>query len=240
MQLENKAVLVSGASRGLGAALASALARRGSRLVLSARDPGALEQVAAQIRERGGIAHALAADIGDKHAIYPLVGSAAALVGPIDVVIHNASTLGLTPLRPLLDGECEDLSRVLEVNLLGPYRLSKAVAGSMALRKGGLLVHISSDASVQAYPTWGFYSVSKAALDHLSRLWASELDEFGVRSLSIDPGEMDTEMHRAAVPDADPSTLLAPELVAERIVAILERAETLPNGARLEAASWQA
>ncbi len=239
MKLENKAILISGASRGLGAALALALAERGAQLVLCARDAGPLNEVAARIREQGGVAHALPADIGDKHAIHPLVGAAAALVGPLDVVVHNASTLGPTPLGLLIDGECEDLSRVLEVNLLGPYRLSKAVAGSMALRKSGLLLHITSDASLRAYATWGFYSISKAALDHLARLWATELDEFGVRSLSIDPGEMDTAMHRAAVPDADPSTLLRPAEVATRIAAIIEHAEQLPNGARLEAASWR-
>ena len=156
------------------------------------------------------------------------------------MLVHNASELGPTPLRLLLDTECEDLQHVLDVNLVGPFRLSKVIAGSMALRKTGLIVHISSDAAVQAYPTWGAYSVSKAALDHLSRLWAAELGEFGVRALSIDPGEMDTRMHADAMPDADPATLADPDAVARRIADIIERAESAANGARLEAQSWEA
>ena len=108
MHLEGKAALVTGASRGLGAALAKELARKGARVVLVARGADALERVAGDIRSRGGTAHALAADISDKTAIYPLAGAAAALVEPIDLLVHNASALGPTPLRLLLDTECED------------------------------------------------------------------------------------------------------------------------------------
>jgi NAD(P)-dependent dehydrogenase (short-subunit alcohol dehydrogenase family) len=238
MQIREQAVLITGAGRGLGAGLARVLARRGARLVLVARDEAAVKAVADEIRARGGEAHALAADIGDKRAIHGLAGAAAALVGPIDVLVHNASTLGPTPLRLLLDTECEDLQQVLDVNLIGPFRLSKVIAGSMALRKRGVIVHISSDAAVQAYPTWGAYSVSKAAQDHLSRLWAAELDEFGVRALSIDPGEMNTRMHADAVPAADPATLADPAVIAERVARIIEQSDRIANGARLEAHSW--
>src|SRR5690349_3775748 len=107
MKLEGIAAIVTGASKGLGAALARALGRAGARVVLVARHAGPLEEVAAQIRAEGGEAHALAYDLGDKRAIHPLVGAAAALVGPIDLVIHNASTLGPTPLPLLADTECE-------------------------------------------------------------------------------------------------------------------------------------
>jgi NAD(P)-dependent dehydrogenase (short-subunit alcohol dehydrogenase family) len=125
------------------------------------------------------------------------------------------------------------------VNLIGPFRLSKIIAGSMALRGSGVIVHVSSDASVNAYPTWGAYSVSKAALDHLGRVFAAELDEFGVRVFSVDPGEMDTQMHRDAMPDANPAELERPERVAERIVRMIETAQDFPNGARLEASKWK-
>jgi NAD(P)-dependent dehydrogenase (short-subunit alcohol dehydrogenase family) len=189
------------------------------------------------ITKSGGTAHALAADIGDKDAVHPLAGAAAALVGPIDLLIHNASTLGPTPLPLLLDTACEDLERVLAVNVIGPFRLSKIIAGSMALRGTGLLVHVSSDAAVNAYPNWGAYGLSKAALDHLSRTWAAELDGTGVRSISIDPGEMNTKMHADAIPSADPATLADPGGIAARIVALVARPEALVNGARLEASS---
>ncbi len=231
MGLEGKAALVTGASRGLGAALAKELARRGARVVLVARGAAALESVAAQIHSFGGIAHALPADISDQAAIYPLAGAAAAIVGPIDVLVHNASLLGPTPLRLLLDTDCEDFSQVLETNLVGPFRLSKIVAGSMALRGEGTIVHVSSDASVAAYPRWGAYSVSKAAFDHLARVFAAELADWGVRVFSVDPGEMDTVMHAEAMPDADRASLARPETVAVRIATMIEKG-SVSHGAR--------
>ena len=232
MEISGTATLITGASRGLGAALAVELGRQGARLVLVSRSRPTLEPVLQRIRAAGGEAHALEADVGNKDDIYPLSGAASALVGPIDLLIHNASELGPTPLRLLLDTECEDFERVLAVNLLGPFRLSRVIAGSMALRERGTIVHVSSDASVNAYSHWGAYSVSKAALDHLSRLWAAELAERGVRSFSVDPGEMDTQMHEAALPDADPSQLARPEVVAERIATLI-RAGAIPNGGRV-------
>jgi NAD(P)-dependent dehydrogenase (short-subunit alcohol dehydrogenase family) len=239
MEIRGSGVLVTGASRGLGAALAHALAREGARVVLVARGEGELEQVVARIRGAGGDAHGLAADIGAKEDIHRITGAAAALVGPLDLVIHNASTLGPTPLAPLLDTECEDLVRVLDVNLVGPFRLTRAVAGGMAVRGRGLIVHVTSDASVSAYPTWGSYSVSKAGLDHLARLWAAEMANTGVRFLTIDPGEMDTAMHADAMPDADRAALADPAAVAGRIADIVRHAEQIPSGARIEAASWR-
>lgn len=239
MNLSNTSTLVTGASRGLGRALAEGLAAAGARVVLVARSELELAEVVDGIRQRGGEAHALVADVGRKADVYPIAGAAAALVGPVDLLIHNASSLGPTPLRLLLDTECEDLSRVMETNLLGPFRLSRAVGGSMALRKTGSIVHISSDAAVNAYERWDAYSVSKAALDQLSRLWAVELLERGVRVLSVDPGEMDTEMHRRAMPDADPATLARPEQVAARIVELLQDS-SVPSGSRIEAQTWKA
>lgn len=236
MNLEGKAVLVTGASRGLGEALMEAFARKGARVVGVSRNAGEMEAVASRLRAWGHEAHALAADVGDKEAIHPLVGAAAALVGPIDVLVHNASTLGPTPLPLLLDTACEDLGRVLEVNLVGPFRLTKAIVGSMVLRGEGLVVHVTSDAAVAAYTRWGAYGVSKAALEHLGRIWAAELEGTGVRFLNVDPGEMDTRMHRDAIPEADPASLARPVDVAARVVALVESAQAHPSGARVEAA----
>lgn len=239
MNLKGTAAMVTGASRGLGRALAEQLAQAGARVVLVARSEPELARVVEGIRADGGEAYPLVADVGRKEDVYPLAGAAAALVGPIDLLVHNASIMGPTPLRLLLDTECEDLSRVLETNLVGPFRLSKAIAGSMALRKTGTIVHISSDASEKAYAGWGAYSVSKAGLDHLSRIWAAELGERGVRVLSIDPGEMDTQMHYESAPDADRSKLARPEDVAARIIEVL-RDTRVASGSRVEAQSWRA
>lgn len=142
------------------------------------------------------------------------------------------------PLRLLLDTECEDLAAVLETNLVGPFRLTKVLAGAMALRGSGTIVHVSSDAAVEPYPRWGAYGISKAAQDHLSRILAAELDGTGVRVLAVDPGEMDTVMHAAAVPEADRATLQRPAAVAARIISMIEDDTRARSGQRLVAPSW--
>ena len=223
--------MITGASKGLGAALAAEMARLGARVALVARGAAELEAVAARIRAQGGEAHALPADVGDKRAIHAIAGAAAAVAGPIDVLIHNASTLGPIPLRLLLDTECEDLAAVLETNLIGPFRLTRVIAGAMALRGSGLVVHVSSDAAVAAYPRWGAYGVSKAALDHLNRSWAVEVPE--VRFFSVDPGEMDTDMHAAAVPEANRATLARPQDVARRIARMIVDSDRIESGSRV-------
>jgi NAD(P)-dependent dehydrogenase (short-subunit alcohol dehydrogenase family) len=228
-----KAIWITGGSRGLGAALAKRLARRGARLALTARDAGALAATVREIREGGGEAFALPGDVGDKAAIHPLTGAAQAALGRIDVLVHAASALGPSPLRLLSDTDCEDLERALAVNVVGPFRLTKAIAGAMALSGGGLVVHVSSDAALAAYPEWGAYGASKAAFDHLARIWAAELEPLGVRFLSVDPGDMDTALHAEALPGADRSGLQDPEEVAGRFLGLLDRAAAYASGSRL-------
>jgi NAD(P)-dependent dehydrogenase (short-subunit alcohol dehydrogenase family) len=239
MELRGRSALVTGASRGLGAALAQRLAKEGAKVVLVARGEGQLARVAERIRDEGGEAHALAFDVGRKDDAHRIAGAAAALAGPIDLLVQNASTLGPLPMPLLLDTACEDLQAVLETNLVGPFRLGKILAGSMALRRTGVIVHVSSDAAVAGYPRWGAYGVSKAALDQLARVLGAELAEHGVRVLSVDPGEMDTKMHADAMPEADPAALARPEDVAARIVSIIRAADRAPAGARLVASSWE-
>jgi NAD(P)-dependent dehydrogenase (short-subunit alcohol dehydrogenase family) len=136
------------------------------------------------------------------------------------------------PLRLLLDTDCEDLERALAVNLVGPFRLTKALVGSMVLRGRGLIVNVTSDAAVEPYSRWGAYGASKAALDHLGRIWAAELEGSGVRILTVDPGEMNTRMHAEAMPEADPAQLADPAQVAERIVALVQEGQAA-SGARV-------
>jgi NAD(P)-dependent dehydrogenase (short-subunit alcohol dehydrogenase family) len=233
MVLRNKNVVITGASRGLGAALARALGVVDARLVLVARERGPLEEVVASIRARGGAAHAFPADVSHAQSAHAIAGAAAALVGPVDILIHNASTLGPVPLLPLLDTPPEQLEQALATNLVGPFRLTRAVAATMALRGGGIVVHITSDAATNAYPTWGAYGISKAALEHLTRIWAAELPE--VRFLAVDPGEMDTRMHADAMPEADRASLVDPVVVAARIVTLLEHVEGIASGTRVAA-----
>ncbi len=244
MEVRNAGAVVTGASRGLGLEVARALAAGGARVVMVARGEVELQAGVESVRAtalraaEGGQAHGLAFDVGDKEAVHRIAGAAAALVGRVDLVVHAASTLGPLPMPLLVDTACEDLERVLAVNLVGPFRLTKALAGSMLVHRRGLVVFVSSDAAVSAYPRWGAYGVSKAAQDHLARSLAAELDP--VRFLTVDPGEMDTKMHAEAMPEADRATLARPADVAARLIAIIAAATTLPNGARLLASDYPA
>lgn len=237
--INGKSILITGGSRGLGRALAIRLSAEGAKIALVARGKEELDAVVSEIRGRGGIAFGIAADVGEKESVYPIVGQAAALTGPVDALINNASTLGPVPLRLIPDTDCEDFERALQVNTVGPFRLIKAVAGSMVLRQTGLIVNISSDAAVEAYPSWGVYGASKAALDHLTRIAAAEMADAGVRFLSVDPGEMDTRMHADAAPDADPAGLRSPAAVAEKVVTMIRQSERIINGSRLIASEWR-
>ncbi|MCG8421073.1 MAG: SDR family oxidoreductase [Proteobacteria bacterium] len=237
MNFRDTSTLITGGSRGLGLALGKALASAGARVVLVARHGEALDRAVAEIRAAGGVAYGISADIGNKDDIHRIAGQATALAGPIELLIHNASTLGVTPLPLLIDTECEDLERVFQVNVVGPFRLTKIIAGAMVLRGSGTIVHVSSDAAIEAYPNWGSYGASKAALDHLNRTWAAEIP--GVRFLSVDPGEMNTQMHAAAMPEADPSRLADPGQVAAGILALLAAPDRVPSGSRSIAAQWE-
>jgi len=128
----------------LGRALALRLSAEGAKVTLVARHRAELDEVVSRVRKNGGIAFGVVADVGDKESIYPIVGQAAALAGPVDILINNASTLGPVPLRLIPDTDCEDFERALQINTLGPFRLIKAVVGSMVLRQTGVIVNISS------------------------------------------------------------------------------------------------
>src|SRR5262249_32506659 len=236
--INGKSALITGGSRGLGRALALRLSAGGAKVALVARHQKELEETVKEIRKNGGIAYGIAADVGDKESVYPIVGQAAALTGPVDILINNASALGPVPLRLIPDTDCEDFELALQVNTVGPFRLIKAVAGSMFLRQTGVIVNISSDAAVEAYPFWGVYGASKAALDHLTRIAAAEMADAGVRFLVVDPRAMNAGMTGEAAPDDDPAGLQSPATVAEKIVAMIKQSDRIANGSRLIASEW--
>ncbi len=217
--LDFQRALITGASRGLGRSLALLLASHGLEVILVARHAAALEEVAAEIEAAGGRAVALVGDVADPD---PSGLAARALEhGPIDLLVHNASTLGPLPMPPLAELADGALTEVFEVNVLGPQRLTRALLGTMRAQPAAAIVSISSDAAVEAYPGWGAYGASKAALDHLMRVLATELTGTNIRVVAVDPGEMDTKMHADALPDADPATLADPQDVAEQLLSLL-------------------
>jgi NAD(P)-dependent dehydrogenase (short-subunit alcohol dehydrogenase family) len=225
-------VAVTGGTSGLGLALVEAFAARGDAVAFVARDAARVRRVAATVEGSHGIVGDVAKK-DDAHAIALQVGGA---LGGLDVLVHNASSLGPVPLALLADTECEDFESALATNVLGPFRLTRALLGLLAssAREAGptgpraLVVNVTSDAAVTPYAGWGAYGASKAALLHLSRIWHEELAPHGVGVIAIDPGDMDTPMHAAALPDADPATLKRPRDAARELVARIdeERAAT--------------
>src|SRR5580700_1002965 len=211
-------VAVTGGTSGLGLALVRELLNRGAEVALVARDGDRVKRIVQELSDAYGIV----GDVSRKEDIHPIAMQIVGALKGLDVLINNASDLGPAPLKLLADTECEDFERALATNVLGPFRLTKALLGSLAASaregRGAVVVNVSSDAAVNAYPHWGAYGASKAALHHLSRIWDDELGGVGVRVLSIDPGDMDTPMHAAAAPDADRSTLQRPEAAASKLI----------------------
>jgi NAD(P)-dependent dehydrogenase (short-subunit alcohol dehydrogenase family) len=213
-------VAITGGTSGLGLALVRQFAEQGARVAFVARHADRVAAVAAECD-----AHGIVGDVSVKTDIHPIAIQIVGRLGGLDVLINNASSLGPAPpasLALLGDTDCEALESALATNLLGPFRLTKALLGALAGSaregRGAVVVNISSDAAINPYPTWGAYGASKAALHHLSRIWNEELVSAGVRFLSIDPGDMDTPLHALAIPDADPKSLKRPETSAREII----------------------
>ena len=214
---QNKNIVITGGTSGLGRALAERFLKLGARVAIIARTQQTLDLM---VSENPWLI-AIQGDIANKKEINPIAGELNARLGEVDILMNVASYLGQTPLRLLADTECEDFEKVLQTNLLGAFRLTKALLSSMLLRGSGTVVSISSDAAVNAYATWGAYSVSKAASDHMARIFNAELEDQGIRFLAVDPGDMETPMHAAAIPDADRSKLRKPEESAMKIIELL-------------------
>ena len=213
----DRRIAVTGGTSGLGLALVRELTRRGARVAFIARHRDAVERVARENRGSVGIV----GDIARKDAIYPIATQILGNFGGLDVLVNNASSLGPVPLALLADTACEELEAALAANLLGPFRLTKALLGALAASardgRSPVVLNISSDAAVNPYARWGAYGATKAALHHMTRIWDEELAPEGIRFLSRDPGDMDTPLHELAVPDADRASLKRPEDAAQEL-----------------------
>jgi NAD(P)-dependent dehydrogenase (short-subunit alcohol dehydrogenase family) len=227
--------LITGASRGLGATLARFLAAREFSLVLNARSERDLNRLAEELRATGASIHSQAGDIADEATRKALVDSARDL-GGLDLLINNASTLG--GIAPLARVNLATLDRVLHVNLIAPLALTAQALPLLAARHG-LVVNVSSDAAVGAYPGWGVYGASKAALDLATRTWANELATRGISLVAVDPGDMRTDMHQEAFLGEDISDRPLPDVTLPFWAWLLDQDRGAINGQRFSAQQHQ-
>ena len=211
-----------------------AFAREGARLAICARGQEDLDRVAAEARALGAEVLPIVADMRVTRDVERVVVLALDDFQRVDILVNNASELGPTPLPELVDYPPHIFADVMQVNLQAPFHLAWSVLGGMLQRGHGVVMNVTSDVAVNGYRGWGAYSVSKAALEGLTRTWAAELEDTGVRIFAVDPGDMNTEMHRAALPDDDPADLLDPARVAEAFVSIAAGAVPMTGG-RVEA-----
>ena len=214
--------LITGASRGLGLALARSLAADGWHLLIDGRDPTALHAATAELGERTTV-RAVPGDVADP-AHRRQLGRAAGDLGGLDLIVHNASTLGVSPLPALSDYPLDDLRRVFEVNALAPLALTQVLIPH--LRDGARIVAVTSDAAVEAYPGWGGYGAAKAALDQVFAVLAVERPD--LRVYTVDPGEMRTRMYQESAPGEDISDLPPPSASVPGLRALLNG--DLPSG----------
>ncbi|HMF57764.1 MAG TPA: SDR family oxidoreductase [Pyrinomonadaceae bacterium] len=237
-RLEGKYVLITGASQGLGRQLAIDYAREGARgISITARSRPALEEVRERIREASPEAQVvlIVADLGRQDEIERVVATTLAeFGGRLDVLVNNASSIGPTPMPYLLDYPLEDFRNVLEVNLIAPYLLIKKAMPAM-IERGGSIINVTSDAGRTGYPGWGAYGVSKFGIEGMSETWAAELEESGVRVNWVDPGNMNTLMHRRAEPDEDPNEWADPADVTEVFIYLASDESKAVNGKRFQA-----
>ena len=237
-RLAGKNILITGASRGLGRALALEFAREGAaRLVLVARHTGALGEVRDEVSERapGCTVTAITADLAREDEVERVAAlTLSACSGRLDVLVNNASVLGPTPMPYLLDYPLQQFRETLEVNLVAPFLLIKKLLPAM-IEAGGSIINVTSDAGVVGYPGWGAYGISKFGLEGLSQTWAAELEDSGVRVNWVDPGSMDTVMHREAEPEEDPAEWAQPEDVTPVFVYLASDESAGVNGQRFQA-----
>ena len=229
-------VMITGASKGLGRALTLAFAKQGVRLAICARGEELLRKVELEARDLGAEVVAINADVSNTKDVDRFVSIVEEAYGRVDVLINNASIFGPGPTL-LVDYPDHNFEEVLRVNTMNPFLVTKRVLPGMLTRNKGRILNITSEAGKTGFAEWGAYGISKFAVEGLTQTWADELQETGVSVCMVDPGEMDTEMHRIAVPDCD-YELGDPNDVANVFVSIALNESMEVNGMRFDAQSF--
>jgi NAD(P)-dependent dehydrogenase (short-subunit alcohol dehydrogenase family) len=237
-RLQGKYALITGASQGLGLEMAIAYAREGvAGVAIVARGSELLEKARHLVQAAAPAAKVLAivADVSQPHDVERIVATTLhAFHGHLDILVNNASAIGPSPMPFLLDYPLEDFRTVLNTNLIAPFLLIKKTLSAM-IEQGGSIINVTSDAGVTGYPGWGAYGISKFGLEGLSQTWAAELEGSQVRVNWVDPGNMNTAMHRAAEPNEDPSQWAEPKTVTDIFIYLASDESKDVNGQRFQA-----
>ena len=222
--MDGRVALVTGASRGIGAAAAIELGRRGVHVVITARTQGGLEETDDAIRAVGGSATLLPLDLRDGPAVDQLGPSLHARFGRLDVLVHAAAILGtLTPVAHILP---KDWEAAMTTNVAATWRIIATTSPLLAVAVAGRAVMLTERRAVEPWAYWGLHGASKAAAAHLVQAWASEMESTPLRINLFDPGPVATRLRTAAMPGEDPATLATPAQVAGDIADLCEDAET--------------
>lgn len=237
-RLQGKYALITGASQGLGRQLAIDFAReKVAGISIVARSVESLNRLRNTIHEIAPNTQVLVigADLTKHEDIERVVATTLnEFDGHLDVLINNASTIGPSPMPYLLDYPLEDFHNVINTNLVAPFLLIKKVLPAM-IENGGSIINVTSDAGVTGYPSWGAYGISKFGIEGMSQTWAAELEDSGVRVNWVDPGNMNTAMHRAAEPEEDPTQWADPADVTEVFIYLASDESRNVNGQRFQA-----
>jgi len=233
--LAGKVAMITGASQGLGRALALAYAKEGASIVINARSEESIRPVAEEAESTGAEVLALAADVSKSADVGRLVDAATQRFGHVDALVNNAGILG--PRVPILDYPEDEWRRVIDANLTGVFLVSKAVIEHMP--EGGSIVNVVSGVSVEGRPEWGAYSASKFGVEGLTQILAAELKERGIRVNAVDPGGMRTEMRAAAYPEEDPRERITPEENTDVFLYLASDESKGVSGERFKAQEFQ-
>ena len=235
-RLFGKVALVSGGSRGIGNAIASAYAREGARVFICARNEESVARAVLEIRNNGGEIDGAAGDVGNPTDVNRIVQGASRKYGAIDVLVNNASLLG--PRVPIADYPLPAWEEVLRVNITGVFLMTQKVLHLMMPQRNGSIINVSSGVGRVGKPLWGAYVASKFAVEGFTQMLAKEVEDFGIRVNAVNPGATRTQMRAAAYPDENPLKLPVPEKIVPVFVYLASDASRAVTGKSLEAQEW--
>jgi NAD(P)-dependent dehydrogenase (short-subunit alcohol dehydrogenase family) len=235
-RLFGKVALVTGGSRGIGKAIATAYAREGARVFICARNEESVARAVLEIRNNGGEIDGMAGDVGNLKDVDRIVQGASAKYGAIDVLVNNASLLG--PRVPIADYPLPAWEEVLRVNVTGVFLMTQRVLRLMMAQRNGSIINVSSGVGRVGKARWGAYAVSKFAVEGFTQLLAEEVKDCGIRANAVNPGATRTAMRAAAYPDEDPLTLPVPEKIVPVFVYLASDASRAVTGKSFEAQEW--